>query len=84
MFSAWLLLVAPAFLLEQYVSSLCAVKTEKLVAYHTLFSQLGELFLAGEFSLGVEQYWLEGWDDPGKMKLFSFVFVCVASLRFFV
>lgn len=62
------------------------MKTEKLVANHTLFffSQLGELFQAGEFSLGVEQDWLEGWDDPGKMKLFSFVFVCVVSLRFFV
>lgn len=50
-----------------------------------LFTQLwqGEPFLAGKFPLGTEQYWFEGQDDAGKMKLSSFP-PCAVILRFFV
>ena len=54
-----------------------------------LLSWLGELFLAGKFSLDPEQCWLEEWDNAGKMKLSSFsshkvilrfLFHCVAEV----
>lgn len=49
-----------------------------------LFTQLwqGEPFLAVKSPLGPEQYWFEGWDDAGKMKLSSFP-PCAVILRFF-
>lgn len=60
---------------------LCSEKLEKLVAHLTLSSR-GQVFQAGVSPLQDEwcQFW--GYDDAGKMELFSFPF-WVAILRFF-
>ena len=45
-------------------------------------SQKRGLSLAGEFPLGAEQRWLEGWDGVGKMELFFLPILCGYSQIF--